>query len=271
MSRLCEQRGYRTALVTGASSGLGLAFARMLCDEGLEVWGASRSPQESAQREGWHAVPLDLTNPASLRAAVEQVRREAGVPDVLVNNAGAGVFAGFAHFPEEQIAWQLQLLLESPIALTRAFWPELLARRRGAVVNVASLAAEFPLPAMSLYSAAKAGLSGFSRALMLESAGRGVQVVDFQPGDFKTDFNRAAVRPAGGEAWEARAWARFVALLEHGPLPARAAAALRRALAGGRSGTVATGEFFQARVAPLAQRLGGRRLVRWFIRKYYRI
>jgi NAD(P)-dependent dehydrogenase (short-subunit alcohol dehydrogenase family) len=124
---------------------------------------------------------------------------------------------------------------------------------------------------MSLYSTAKAGLSGFSRALMLESAAAGVQVVDFQPGDFKTDFNRAAIRPAGGEAWEARAWARFEELLEHGPLPARAAADLRRALAGGRSGTVATGEFFQARVAPLAQRLGGRRLVRWFIRKYYRI
>ncbi len=106
---------------------------------------------------------------------------------------------------------------------------------------------------------------------MLESAGAGVQVVDFQPGDFRTDFNRAAVRPAGGEAWEARAWARFEDLLERGPLPARAAADLRRALAGGRSGTVATGEFFQAWVAPLAQRLGGHRLTRWMIRKYYKI
>ena len=271
MQRLSAQWGYRTALVTGASSGLGLALARMLRDEGIEVWGASRSPAESAQREGWHAVPLDLTQPESLRAAVAQVRREAGVPDVLVNNAGAGVFAGFARFPEEQISRQLQLLLEGPITLTRAFWPEMLARRRGAVVNVASLAAEFPLPAMSLYSAAKAGLSGFSRALMLESAGGGVQVVDFQPGDFKTEFNRVALRPAGGEAWEARAWARFEDLLERGPLPTQAAADLRRALAGGRSGTVTTGEFFQACVAPFAQRVLGRGLLRHFIRKYYKI
>ena len=272
MSRLTEKWGYRTALVTGASSGLGLAFARLLRDEGLAVWGASRTPDESAKAEGWRPVQLDLTEPASLRSAIEQVRREAGgAPDVLVNNAGAGVFAGFARFPQDQISRQLQLMLEGPIQLTRAFWPEMLERRRGAVVNVASLAAEFPLPALSIYTAAKAGLAGFSRALMLESAGSGVQVVDFQPGDFKTDFNKVAVRPAGGEPWERRAWGRFEELLEHGPLPAQAAADLRRALMSGRSGTVATGEFFQARLAPLLQRLVGRSVVRHFIRKYYRL
>ena len=272
MSRLAHKFGYRTALVTGASSGLGLAFAQMLRDEGLAVWGASRSPEESANREGWRPVLLDLTEPPSVRAAIEQVRREAGgAPDVLVNNAGAGVFAGFAHFPQDQISRQLQLLLEGPMQLTRAFWPELLERRRGAVVNVASLSAEFPLPALSVYTAAKSGLAGFSRALMLESAGSGVQVVDFQPGDFKTDFNKVAVRPEGGEAWEARAWARFEELLEHGPLPAQAAADLRRTLMSGRSGTVATGEFFQARLAPLLQRFGGRAATRWFLRNYYRL
>ncbi len=272
MSRLSDKFGHRTALVTGASSGLGLAFARMLRDEGLAIWGASRSPEATAEKEGWKPVMLDLTEPASVRAAIEQVGREAGgAPDVLVNNAGAGVFAGFARFPQDQISRQLQLLLEGPIHLTRAFWPEMLGRRRGAVVNVASLAAEFPLPALSIYTAAKAGLSGFSRALMLESAGSGVQVIDFQPGDFKTDFNKVAVRPEGGEPWEARAWARFEELLEHGPLPAQAAADLRRALFSGRSDTVATGEFFQARLAPLLQRLAGRSVVRHFMRKYYRM
>ncbi len=198
MSLLADKFSYRTALVTGASSGLGLAFARMLRDEGLTVWAGSRSPGETAHREGWRPVAVDLTEPASVRSAIEQIRREAGgAPDVLVNNAGAGVFAGFAHFPQDQISRQLQLMLEGPIQLTRAFWPDMLERKRGAVVNVASLAAEFPLPALSIYTAAKAGLSGFSRALMLESTGCGVQVLDFQPGDFKTEFNKVAVRPEG--------------------------------------------------------------------------
>jgi len=271
MSRLAELRGYRTALVTGASSGLGLAFARMLRDEGLEVWGASRAPEESARREGWHAVPMDLTDSASVRAALVQVRREADVPDVLVNNAGAGVFAGFAHFPQEQISRQLQLMLEAPIVLTRAFWPEMLARRRGAVVNVASLATEFPLPGFSLYSAAKAGLSGFSRALMTEAAGGGVQVVDFEPGDFKTDFNRAAMQVPGGEPWEARVWACYEKWIEEGAAPVRAAQDLRRTLAHGRSGTVPTGLWFQTRAALWAQKIGGRAFTRWAMRKLYRM
>jgi NAD(P)-dependent dehydrogenase (short-subunit alcohol dehydrogenase family) len=243
----------------------------MLQAEGLEVWATSRDGTRVPAGPGFHAVALDLLSDASLRAAVEQVGREAGVPDVLVNNAGAGVFAAFARFPEEEVAKQFQLLLTSPVALTREFWPEMLARKRGAVVNVSSLAAEFPLPGFSLYSAAKAGLSGFSRALMVEAAGRGVQVLDFQPGDYKTAFNRAARRPAGGEPWEARLWSEIEKLLENAPDPARAAEDLRRALAGGHSGTLPSGMWFQTRAALLAQWLGGRRLMRWGMRKIYRV
>jgi len=271
MGQLSTIRQYRTALVTGASAGLGLAFARMLRDEGLKVWGASRNPVASAKAEGWQPVVLNLLEPGSIDAAIAQVRREVGVPDILVNNAGAGVFAGFAYFPPDEISRQLQLMLEGPMVLTRAFWPEMLARKSGAVVNVASLAAEFPLPGLSIYTAAKAGLSGFSRALMIESAKSGVQVLDFQPGDYKTDFNKSVVRPSSGEAWEARAWERFEELLENGPLPVRAAEDLRRALARGRSGTVTSGDWFQTHAASFAQWLGGRALMRRLIGKYYRI
>lgn len=271
MGQLSTTRQYRTALVTGASSGLGLAFARMLRDEGVQVWGASRSPEAVAKAEGWQPVQLDLMESHSLASAIEQVRREAGVPDILINNAGAGVFAGFNHFPADEISRQLSLLLEGPIVLTRAFWPDMLARRRGAVVNVSSLAAEFPLPGFSLYTAAKAGLSGFSRTLMIESAGQGVQVLDFQPGDYKTEFNKSAVRPPGTEAWEGRAWEEYERWLEHGADPARAARDLLKALAHGRSGTVTSGLWFQTRIAAFAQWLGGRAYMRKLIRKHYRI
>jgi short-subunit dehydrogenase len=268
MSSLANSRGFRTALVTGASSGLGLAFARMLREEGLEVWATSRDAGRIPAAEKFHAVALDLHEGESLRAAVAQVRKEAGVPDVLVNNAGAGVFSAFARFPEAEIGRQLRLMLEGPMALTREFWPEMLARKRGVVVNVASLAAEFPLPCLSVYSAAKGGLSAFTRALMSEAHGKNVQVVDFQPGDYQTEFDRATVRPAGGEAWEERVAGRYGELMKNGPLPERAAKDLRRALAGGRSGTVATGLASQAIWAPLGQRIFGQRLFRWGFRRY---
>jgi short-subunit dehydrogenase len=271
MPTLAERWKYRTALVTGASSGLGLAFARMLRVEGLEVWGTSRDAARISATEGFHPVTLDLRDEKSVRAAVAQVRQEAGTLDVLVNNAGAGVFAGFAHFPEEEVAAQLRLMLEGPLQLARAFWPEMLAQKRGALVNVASLATEFPLPGFSVYSAAKAGLSGFSRALMMEAANSGVQVVDFEPGDFKTEFNRAALRTEGGESWEARAWICYDHWVENGADPAQAARDLRCVLADGRSGTVPTGMWFQARAALFAQWLLGRPVMRRIMRKLYRL
>jgi NAD(P)-dependent dehydrogenase (short-subunit alcohol dehydrogenase family) len=269
MGSLAKKHGWRTALVTGASTGLGRAFARMLQTEGLEVWATSRDAARVPVGDGLHPVALDWHASEQWRAAVAQVRREAGVPDVLVNNAGAGVVAAFDRFPEEEIGRQLTLLLEGPMRLTREFWPEMLQRGRGAVVNVSSMAAEFPLPAMSAYTAAKAGLSGFSRALMMESQGRKVQVVDLQPGDYQTEFNRAAQRPSGGEAWEQRLVEKYEELLNQSPLPEKAAGDLRRALAGGRSGTVMTGMPTQTHLASWAQRIFGHRLTRWGLRHYF--
>ena len=271
MSSLAKDRGFRTALVTGASSGLGLAFARMLCAEGLEVWATSRDVGRVPAGEGFHPVALDLNEAESLRAAVAQVRREAGVPDVLVNNAGAGVFAAFARVSEEDMAGQLRLMLEAPMALTREFWPEMLARGSGAVVNVSSLAAEFPLPGMASYTAAKGGLSAFSRTLMMEGESQGVQVVDLQPGDYRTDFNKVLRRTPGGEAWEAQVLVRLDELIAESPEVAQAARDLRKALAGGRSGTVATGSLMQAGLARFAQWAFGHRFMRWAMRRYFRM
>jgi short-subunit dehydrogenase len=243
----------------------------MLRAEGLEVWGTSRDVARVPTGEGWRPVALDLRERESLQAAVAQVRKEAGVPDVIVNNAGAGVFAAFARFPEEEIAGQLQLLLERPIELARAFWPEMLARGRGALVNVSSLAAEFPLPCMALYTAAKGGLSAFSRTLMLEARASGVQVVDLQPGDYRTHFDQALQKPPGGEAWEKRVLERYDALLKISPEAEQAARDLRKALMRGRSGTVATGSFSQATLAMLAQRVFGSRVTRRGLRHYFRL
>jgi short-subunit dehydrogenase len=148
----------------------------------------------------------------------------------------------------------------------------MLARDRGALVNVSSLAAEFPLPFQPAYNMAKAGLSALSESLMYEVRGTSVIVLDLRPGDYRTEFEGAVRRPAELTApAQRRAWDAFARLMSTGPEPAHAAASLRRALARGRSGTVRTGRFFQAVAAPFLARFGSRALARAVQARYFRL
>jgi len=251
---------HRTAFVSGASDGLGQAFAALLLDEGVRVWGTARDP--ARLRLPLHPVGLDLADSSAALAAFERAAGEAGGFDLVVNNAGYGVFGGFAH--REAADWRAQLdaMLGTTLRLSHAALRAMSARGRGCLVNVSSLAVEFPLPFMSGYNAAKAGLSALSESLIFETRGTGVTVIDFRPGDYRTSFNRSmrpvpatAPLPHATESVQARAWVALEAGLNGAPPPGRAAADLRRALLRDRSGTVRSGSFFQARLAPLLVRL----------------
>ncbi len=269
-------RIYRTALVTGASAGLGLAMARALAAEGLEVWATSRDTTRVPLGKGIHPVALDLSTPQSVARFCDQFFRDVPELDVLVNNAGYGAFFPFEAFPPDEIDAQLQVLLNGPIHLSRAAYAGMRARPSTptAIVNVSSLAADFPIPFMSLYTAAKAGLSGFTRTLALEARGSKVAVIDFMPGDYCTGFNSAVKRvSAGVDALPAceRAWSQIEAHVNAGPDPAKAAEDLCRALARHRSGPVATGTFFQATLGPLLARFANWRAVERSLSGYYRL
>ena len=262
---------HRTAFVTGASSGLGAAFVEMLLADGVLVWGTARDAARLAARENFSPVALDLADSA---AAEKNFLRAAdaagGAFDLVIHNAGYGVFSPFA--PTDFAVWQAQLdaMMLATLRLAHAALRPMLARRRGCLVNVSSLAAEFPLPFMSGYNVAKAGLSAFSESLAFETRGTGVKVIDFRPGDYRTPFNQAMQRPSAEPSEiEARAWRRLEANLLAAPPPARAAADLRCALLHGRSGTVRSGSFFQACLAPLFARVVPRALLRAALRVYY--
>lgn len=257
MSSSSLSASYRTAFVTGASAGLGRAFSEALLAEGVRVWGTARETarlSELTSRPGFSAVALDLAEPAAALAAFAAAQEEAGGAfDLVVQNAGYGVFGGFAQ--TEFSVWQHQLdaMLGATAALSHAALGPMLARRRGCLVQVASLAVEFPLPFMSGYNMAKAGLAALSESLDMETRGTGVTVIDFRPGDYRTGFNQAMRQPADvpAEPRQARAWARLEANLHAAPPPERAAADLCRALRQGRRGVVRSGSFFQARLAPM--------------------
>jgi len=259
---------YRTALVTGASSGLGAAFAEMLVREGLVVYGTSRDPARITL-PGVRPLCLDLADPAAIGQLMEAQGELLDSLDILVNYAGFSVFSSFFEIHPADMGEQIKVLLHGPMALCHRVLPGMLSRPRAAIVNISSLAADFPLPWMGVYSACKAGLSQFSRSLALELAGTDLAVIDFQPGDFRTAFNEAVRKPASMDEQEQRLWHRIEAHMQAGPTPAHAAADLRRALFSRRSRVIRSGTFFQARLAPFFFRLAPWSLTCWSLRKYY--
>jgi short-subunit dehydrogenase len=273
---------YRTAFVTGASTGLGRAFAEMLLDEGVRVWGTSRDvarlgplvARAAAGGSHFEPVALELSDAARVEAVFRAAEQAAGGFDIVINNAGFGQFAEFVANDFSRWHEQIELMLVRPAQLSHLALRGMLARsaggQSGALVNVSSLAAEFPLPFQSAYNIVKSGLSALSESLMIEVAGTRVAVIDFQPGDYRTDFEGSVVRPQREMTPRmTRAWNAFAAMMRTGPEPAHAAASLRRALLRRRCGTVRTGRFFQAVLGPFLARFGSQHLNRRIQARYF--
>jgi len=269
---------YRTAFVTGVSTGLGRAFAEMLLDEGVQVWGTARDETRLAPlatRAGFKSVVLDLERPDEAEPAYGSAAQEAGGSfDLVINNAGYGVFAPFIGV--DCAVWQTQLntMLGTTMRLTHVALRGMLAKNRGCLVNVASLATDFPIPFMSGYNVVKAGLSALTESLIFETRGTGVTVIDFRPGDFRTGFNTtmdvtSALRGARDDLRLTSTWQTLEKNLNAAPPPIFAAAGLRKAILRRKSGTVRCGSFFQAHLAPFIARFAPTGLRRAVMAHYF--
>lgn len=263
--------------VSGASSGLGQSIAERWLQNGYAVWGTARQGERLAglaENLNFHPVEMDLRDRAQMLDAFSTAEREAGGFSVVVNNAGFGVFGELGKISEDVWSDQITSMLTNLMALVRDQVSALRARGEAAtLVNVSSLAVEFPLPYMSGYNVAKSGLSALSESLMLELRATKIRVIDFRPGDFRTRFN-AAMSPAmepmpatpGGSEDLKNAWHVLQENLAEAPPPEVAAQDLWTAVAQGRKGVVRTGGWFQSRLAPILNRMvpqGIARTVRW--------
>lgn len=264
---------YKTALVTGSSSGLGAAFSRMLVREGVSVWGTSRNPQNEEVCDGVHPVRMELSDPATIKQAWETAERASGGIDLLINNAGSGRFGAARDESDEDWRKEIEILLLAPVTLARLAQARMVTSGRGCIVFVSSMAVDFPIPFMSGYDAGKAALSSFADSFGLEVEESGVLIVDFRPGDFKTGFNQAMNVNKSIARSDSRAestWARLEQLMQQAPAPDRAARDLRRALVRGRSGVVRSGSLFQTTVAPVLNGVVPNALSRWARKRYFR-
>jgi len=262
---------YRTAFITGASTGLGGAFTQRLLAAGLEVWGTSRDPARlKIAQAKFHPVALELGDGPAAECAFLEAEKAAGGFDLVINNAGFGAFGSFVHTDFSVWEEQLRVMLVNTARLSQVALRGMLARNRGALVNISSIAGEFGMPYQAVYNTVKAGLSALNESLMYEVKDTGVIVIDFRPGDYRTDFEGSVRRPPGAAGpGQDQAWAAFTAMMQSGPPPANAAARLQAALLRGRSGTVRSGRFFQAVLAPFLARFGSLALKRRLQEKYF--
>ena len=190
-----------TALITGASFGIGLELAHLFARDGAELVLVARSRERLEALAGElrraygtsaHTLCEDLSDPAAPPRILDSVRERGFVIDVLVNNAGIGARGQFAALDLERQLAMLQVNLCALTHLSRLFLPPMLARRRGAILNVGSIAGFLPGPGMAVYYATKAYVLSFTEALAEEVRGSGVSVTLLAPGPTATGFARTA-------------------------------------------------------------------------------
>jgi 2-hydroxycyclohexanecarboxyl-CoA dehydrogenase len=185
----------KIALVTGGASGIGAATARRLAAEGARV--AIGDLNEDGAREvagelDGFACELDVTDTASVRTAVASIEEQIGPIGVLVNNAGTDLFSYFVNTDEGLWDFVLGVNLRGVLAVTHAVLPGMQERRSGSIVNVASEAGRVGSQGSSVYSAAKAGVIGFTKAIARESARYRVRSNAVAPGPIETPLLNAA-------------------------------------------------------------------------------
>jgi len=204
---------WERALVTGASSGIGRAFAVSLAASGTRLVLVARRGDRldalAAELRAAHGTEVevltaDLTDDADLVGVEARLGDEASPVDLLVNNAGFATSGRFAELPVDGEVAEIRLNVMAPVRLTRAVLPGMIARGHGGVVNVSSIAALQPLPHWATYAATKAYLTSFGEAVHEEVRGHGVTVLTLMPGFTHTEFHsHSGVPPLGipGPLW----------------------------------------------------------------------
>ncbi len=187
-----------TALVTGASTGIGEQFARHLAERGANLVLVARREEKLAALKSDLArahpglvitvVAADLAGAAAAGDVADRLTREGVVVDLLVNNAGVGSHNRFVDEDPAAMARQIQLNVGSLVGLTARLLPGMIARNSGGVINVASTAAFQPIPTMAVYGATKAFVLSFTEALWGETRDTGVRVLTLCPGATETEF-----------------------------------------------------------------------------------
>lgn len=194
----------RTVLITGCSTGIGQALARVLHRRGLTVIATARRPESLAvlAAEGIGTATLDVDSQASIDALMQTLDGQGITIDMLINNAGYGAMGPLAEMPGDVLRRQFETNVFGLMAVTRAVIPGMVARGQGRIVNLGSVSGILTTPFAGAYCASKAAVHALSDALRLELAPFGLAVILIQPGGIQSEFGANAsaavsAQPAG--------------------------------------------------------------------------
>ncbi len=266
----------KKVFLTGASSGIGLAIAKLLVAQDHEVWGTSRNLERIPKIPQLRPVCLDLGDPRSVDEAFNAALAEAGHFDVLINNAGSGHFGPAENLSEKEVVGQFQILVFGQVQLMRLALRMMQTRGEGLIINVTSLAGRLPVPFMAAYNAAKAAMASFTMSIQLELTDSRVHIVDLQPADICTEFNESVSKSMNSDPRydrkASKTWQAVERNMQAAPKPDLVARHVLKLINGADPPPrITVGDAFQTKVAPLIFRFLPQRVRIWGLKRYYGI
>ncbi|OUW40706.1 MAG: hypothetical protein CBD35_00825 [Verrucomicrobia bacterium TMED175] len=257
-------------LITGGSRGIGKELVNLYLKQGCEVHIVARNLKEEIKTPNLKFHSFDLSQTREVNDFARAFIKNNGVPDLLINNAGAGAFFEWGTFPEEEIQRQINLLFTSPILMCRVFAPEMAKRERGKIVNITSLALFYPLPFMPMYNSCKSALSSFTRSMMVEYQCHPV-FIDAVLGDVRTEFNEKTSKTML-EDWTRdmkSAWLKIEKQLNDSPAPNLVAKRLILKIAKCNGGVIYEGGFIHRNIYSFLSRFLPNSLKNKILQKRY--
>jgi len=187
----------KVVLVTGASSGMGKEFAKALLKEDYVVYTAARRMDQMEDLKNLGALPIkmDITQDQDVKNAVNLIEKEHGGIDILINNAGFGLYGAVEDIKLSEARYQFEVNLFGAANLTQLILPSMRKKKSGKIINISSMGGKVYTPLGSWYHATKHALEGWSDCLRLEVAQFGIDVVIIEPGAIKTEFGEVFMQP----------------------------------------------------------------------------
>ena len=187
----------KVILITGASSGIGKKTAQTLIEQGHTVYAAARRVEKMQDivESGGHALKMDVTQVDQITAGVDTMIKEQGKIDVLINNAGYGLYGAVEDIPLEDARHQFEVNLFGLAAVTKAVLPHMRMARSGKIINTSSVGGKIYTPLGAWYHATKHAVEGWSDSLRLELKDKGIDVVVIEPGIIATEFGEVLYEP----------------------------------------------------------------------------
>jgi len=263
----------KVILITGASSGIGKASAEYLAQQGHIVFGTSRYPGSFPKPNDYTILQMDVTDNDSIQTAVNQIIKNIGKIDVLINNAGFGIAGAMEDTSLDKAKEQFETNFFGTVRLIKSVLPIMRKQNSGLIINISSIGGLVGLPFQSMYSASKFAIEGLTEALYKELHSSKIKITMIEPGDFKTGFTEKREIPKNAN--QSGAFQNTLKIIENdensGQNPELIGKLLNKIINKSNPRLRYTVGTFDQKLAALLKRLLPNRLFDWIIMKHYEV